>query len=198
MILNGDQLTSLERLMPDADYKVINGEEVVWNDSRAMPSIDALNAEIANIEIDSEKDNLYSKLQYLCDEKTQEAQNYITGKLVTPEQYKRYKDKYMMAKKYLEDGVSFKEALQLEADFQGITVDDLAKLIVKLGDEYYNQLSIFSARIEAFRIKVGKLIEAQNFDKVRKVLAEAEKLGASATDNEVKALFDNSTSSTTA
>jgi len=128
-------------------------------------------------------------LQSLCDSKSQDAENYIAGKKVTDKQLSRYKEKFKMATDYKLDG-SYEETLSLEAEFQGVSVEDLADLIVSKGTEYEQDLLKFNAKIEAFRIKLSKLITDGEIDRANEILVKAELLGADTTDDDIKELFE--------
>ena len=135
------------------------------------------------------KNELKNRLNTLCDEKSQEAIYYVAGSKVSQSQLDRYYDKYKVSLAYLKDG-SKKEKLQLEADLQGISVDDLAKLVVKLHDEYVDKIETLNNRIESFRIAVKKIIEAGEIDKAIRLIDKAQKFNANTSDEDVKELFN--------
>jgi len=139
--------------------------------------------------IESKRNNLSRELMALCDIKSQGAKTYINGKKVTAEQLQRYTEKYKMAVAYKTDG-SYEEQLQLEADLGDITVQDLADLIVQLGDAYRESMNTFNSRIEAFRVKVGKLIAGEELDKAQEVLEIAKNFDTNTSDDDIKALFN--------
>jgi len=118
------------------------------------------------------KEKLFKELAKLCDYKSEQAKYFINGNFITPEQEQRYREKYEMAKAYLADG-SYKDTLQLEADLTGKTVDDLANLIVKLGDQYKTKLAFYYSLIEAFRVKTEEYIRNEQFSLVERAIAEA-------------------------
>ena len=128
-------------------------------------------------------------LDWLCDTKTQEAKNYINGSPVSNEQLDRYHTKYIISNAYKADG-SYKDQLQLEADLKGITVDELADLVIKMGNAYKEGMTIFNSRIEAFRVKTKSLIDADNIEKVRVIISHAKDLATTSTDDDIKKLFD--------
>jgi len=128
-------------------------------------------------------------LDWLCDTKTQEAKNYINGSPVSSEQLDRYHTKYIISNAYKADG-SYKEQLQLEADLKGMTVDELADLVIKTGNMYKEGMTIFNSRIEAFRVKTKSLIENDNIEKVREIIGKAKSLATSSRDEDIKKLFD--------
>ena len=129
------------------------------------------------------------RLNHACDKKTRQAKNYIAGKEVTSEQAQRYEEKYQIAKEYRATG-TYADRLKLEADLQGLTIDELAELIVNMGDSYKEKLISFNARIEAFRIKASKLIAAGEMERVNSILEQAKVLGPDTTDEQIKALFN--------
>ncbi len=134
------------------------------------------------------KENTVSKLNSLCDSKSKQAKNYIAGREVTDEQVKRYEEKYQIAKEYQGSGL-YADKLQLEADLQGLSVDALANLIIQKGNTWHEAILAFNSRIEAFRIKVSKLIEAGEVDKANNIIEQARAFGADTNDEEIKALF---------
>ena len=135
------------------------------------------------------KNELKNRLNTLCDVKSQEAIYYVSGSKVSQSQLDRYYDKYKVSLAYLKDG-SKKEKLQLEADLQGISVDDLAKLVVKLHDEYVDKIETLNNRIESFRIAVKKIIEAGEIDKAIRLIDKAQKFNANTSDEDIKELFN--------
>ena len=147
-----------------------------------------IQAKIKEIEAQEKVSNAYKSLQELCDTKSKQAKNYIAGKEVTDEQVRRYEEKYQIAKEYKASG-AYADRLKLEADLQGLTVDELADLIIQKGDAWNEALIAFNARIEAFRIAVSKIIDAGDIDRANSIIEKAKELGADATDEDVKALF---------
>ena len=158
-----------------------------FQDERSI-DINALEAKLAELEAKAATDNAYNLLQTLCDTKSQEAKNYINGAKVTSEQLARYEEKYEIAKAFKADG-SHLEQLQLEADLVGLTVTELADLIIARGDAYKQALVTFNARIEAFRVKVRSLIADGQLDSVNLILETAKDFDITTTDDEIKALF---------
>ena len=158
-----------------------------FQDERSF-DISALEAKLEELETKAAIDNAFNLLQNLCDTKSQEAKNYINGTKVTPEQLVRYKEKYEIAKAFKKDG-SFSEQLQLEAELTGLTVGELADLIVSKGDTYKQILTSFNVRIEAFRVKVKSLIAEGQLDKVNQILETAKNFDVTITDDEIKELF---------
>jgi hypothetical protein len=135
------------------------------------------------------KEESLSKLQTLCDKKSVEAKTYINGGYVSAEQLARYEEKLKMAQAFLTDG-SYESVLALEAEIQGVSVEDLAKAIVAKGAAYENALLSFNAKIEAFRVSVNKIIEQKQFETANAIIEKAYALGAGATDADIKALFE--------
>ena len=137
---------------------------------------------------DEKKSEAIRNLGSLCDKKSVEAKSYINGSYVSVEQLARYEEKYQSALSYKADGSS-EEILKLEAELQGLSVADFADVVIRKGEAYKLALATFNAKIEAFRIKVNKLIEAKEFEKVSNIFEKAEHLDADATDDDVKSLF---------
>ena len=137
---------------------------------------------------EEKKQDYLNRLIELCDRKTQEIKDYLNGQKVTEGLLERYQAKEEMARAYLKDG-SYKDELQVEADLKGVSVDDLAKLIVDLADKFRNKLDYFYSLIEAFRVKTKSLILNYQFSDVDKIMNEASGLDATATADDIKNLF---------
>ena len=131
---------------------------------------------------------VYSLLQYTCDTKSIEAKTYINGAKVTVEQLARYEEKYQIATEYKANG-NYADTLKLEADLRGLTVDELADLIIVKGQAYKQAFIGFNAKIEAFRVQVSKLISDGNLIKANEVITKAKELAAGTTDEDIKNLF---------
>ena len=127
-------------------------------------------------------------LQSLCDTKSVEAKAYINGAKVTTEQLVRYEEKYQIATEYKANG-NYADTLKLEADLQGLTVDELADLIIAKGQAYKQALISFNAKIEAFRVQVSKLIAGGQIDKANEIVLKAKDFGVDTTDENIKGLF---------
>jgi hypothetical protein len=146
--------------------------------------------ELNKVEEENKINTTYKNLQTLCDTKSKEAKKYIVGREVTDEQLARYEEKYQIAKEYKTSG-KYKDRLSLEAKLQGLTVDDLADLIIKKGDEYKEALITFNSRIEAFRVKVTNIIEQGDLDKANEIIEKAYNLDANSSDDDVAKLFES-------
>ena len=161
-----------------------NDTDIIWLDDRSMPTDKDILSKMNEIDVLLIKDSL----NILCDTKSVEAKAYINGAKVTAEQLARYEEKYQIALEYKSNG-NYATTLQLEADLQGLTVDELADLIIAKGQAYKQALISFNAKIEAFRVQVSKLIADGNLVKANKVITKAKELGAGATDEDIKGLF---------
>ena len=166
-----------------------NGVKIKWDTEKEIPTQEQIEAKIKELEAQEKVSNAYKQLQELCDTKSKQAKNFIAGKEVTDEQVRRYEEKYQIAKEYKATG-AYADRLKLEADLQGLTVDELADLITQKGDAWNEAIITFNARIEAFRVKVADLIESGEIDKANEIIEKAKDLGADATDEDVKALFE--------
>lgn len=162
---------------------------VITTDGSKLPTEDRIEAKMRELEVRQKVQKTYQSLQNLCDTKSKQAKNYIAGKEVTDGQMQRYEEKYQIAKEYRATG-TYADRLKLEADLQGLTIDELAELIVNMGDAYKEKLISFNARIEAFRIKASKLIAAGEMERVNSILEQAKVLGPDTTDEQIKALFN--------
>jgi hypothetical protein len=147
-------------------------------------------SELNKLEKENKINTTYKNLQNLCDTKSKEAKRYIVGREVTEEQLARYEEKYQIAKEYKISG-KYKDRLSLEAKLQNLTVDDLADLIIKKGNEYKEALITFNSRIEAFRVKVSNIIEQGDLDKANKIIEEAYNLDVNSSDDDVAKLFES-------
>jgi len=78
------KVQAILRIMPDADFDVNNGEEVIWRDDRDIPSDADIDAMINVIEIEDDlalkkksiSDHIYSK--YTRDKQTEDS-TYVTS-----------------------------------------------------------------------------------------------------------------------
>ncbi len=138
---------------------------------------------------DEKKSEAIRNLGSLCDKKSVEAKSYINGSYVSVEQLARYEEKYQASLSYKKDGSS-ESILSLEAELQGMSISDFADVVIAKGEAYKLALSSFNAKIEAFRIQVNKLIDVEEFEKVSDILEKAKALGADATDDDIKSLFE--------
>jgi len=148
-----------------------------------------LKAKVAELQAQAKVDDTYQALQTLCDAKSVQAKAFINGKKVTAEQLARYEEKYQITTEYKANG-NYADTLKLEADLQGLSVDELADLIIAKGQGYKQALISFNAKIEAFRVRVSKLISDGELDKANDIITKANDLGADTTDDDVKALFE--------
>ena len=166
-------------------YNKDGSYQVVWKDKKLKePTKEQIDGFVKQAKVD----NALADLQSLCDTKSVEAKAYINGAKVTAEQLARYEEKYQIATEYKANG-NYADTLKLEADLQGLSVDELADLIIAKGQAYKQALISFNAKIEAFRVKVSKLISDGNIDKANEVITKAKELGAGATDEDIKGLF---------
>ena len=177
------------------ELPVYSGEEVdevfyeLDNDGKIIIDTDRTSKRAEQYK-EEKKQKYLDKLWKLCDKKTQEVKNYLNGEKVTEGLIERYQAKEQMARAYLKDG-SYKDELQVEADLKGVSVDDLAKLIVSLADKFKSKLDYFYSLIEAFRVKTKSLIINCQFDDVDKIMIEASGMGANSTPNDIKNIFAN-------
>lgn len=177
---------AIHNIYPEMAY-VISENVVTWSDSNI--DMDLINAEIEKLEVELPKKAAVVVLNELCDTKTAEAKLYISGMDISTEQLERYKEKYKMSLAYKEDG-SYESNLTLEANVTGMTVDELADLIITKGVAYDEAMMTFNSRIEAFRVAVSNLIENNELEKVYSILESARAFDANTTDEDVAALFE--------
>jgi len=138
------------------------------------------------------KQTRLQKLLNLADRKTQEVKNTLAGFAVTPEQAERYKIKYKKAIEAIEkNDYSYFKA---EADLQGITPEDLAKLVKQNGDKWNTEIDNQVALIEAYRVKAKSIIlsldRVEQFRVVDKYLEEAKNI-ASITIDGLESIFED-------
>jgi len=142
--------------------------------------------------LDEQKSSLYDAIQSLADTKTKELKNYIAGKRVTPEQVDRYEQKYQLALKCKEAGDY--TPLNLEAELQGITGEELADLIITKHDEWVAKLQKYTALIEAYRVKAQTIVESletiEDVEKAKGLLERAKEFGIDTTEEQIKELFE--------
>ncbi len=128
------------------------------------------------------------KLNRVCDKKTKEAKNLIAGKIVTDEQLQRYRDKYLMAKRYKEEG-SYEDELKLEASFRKMKVEELADAIISAGDNWEKRMLSYSAKIEGIKTGVNLYIKNEEFNKANEIINEVDNIKIDTSIKEIKALF---------
>ena len=192
--INKNKTLQLIKVTPQ-ELPVYSGEEVdevfyaLDNDGKIIVDADRTSKRVEQYK-EERKQQYLDRLIDLCDKKTQEVKDYINGQKVTEGLIERYQAKEQMAKAYLADG-SFKDELQIESDLKGISVDDLAKLIVDLANKFRSKLNYFYSIIEAFRVKTKQLILNYQFDDVDKIMMEASGMGANATPDDIKNIFAN-------
>jgi hypothetical protein len=133
----------------------------------------------------------------MADRKTAAAKAYLAGKTyVSPEQQDRYARKYDVAKAYLgTKDDQLKALLTPEADGAGMSVDDLAALIVQMGDQWRQAVQAYAVMIDGARVALNRLIDAGKLEGVRTALDELGALGADATPDEIKAIIDKAAKS---
>ena len=178
---------AIRNLVPNARFR-IDDNRVTWYDDRPQPTQAEVDAKVAELEAQAKVEDAQKALQTLCDTKSIQAKTFIAGKDVTVEQLARYEEKYQVATEYKASG-NYADVLKLEADLQGITVDELADLIIGSGNAYKQALIEFNARIEAFRVAVSKIIDAGDIDRANTIIENAKTLGEDATDADVAGLF---------
>lgn len=138
------------------------------------------------------KEDAYNKLQTLCDTKSQEAKNFINGAKVTAGQLARYKEKYEIAKdckSSIDKLEPHSDIFKLEADLVGITEIALIDLIISKGNAYRHSLSLFNAKIEAFRVRTKKIIASGQVDTANGIIEAAKSFDINTTDADIRALF---------
>jgi hypothetical protein len=167
-------------------FREVNGVIVFKKDCEITQT--EITKKAQELESQAKTTDTQKALQTLCDTKSVQAKTFIAGKVVTVEQLARYDEKYQIATEYKANG-NYTYTLKLEADLQGLTVDELSDLILIKGNDYKQALITFNARIEAFRVAVSKLISDGDLDKANEVITKAKELGASATDEDIKGLF---------
>jgi len=155
----------------------------VWDKTQAE-----IDAQVAELEAQAKITDAKKALQSLCDKKSIQAKTFIAGKDVTTEQLARYEEKYQVATEYKTNG-NYANVLQLEADLQGITVNELADLIIVRGNVYKQALIEFNARIEAFRVAVYTIINAGDIDRANTIINGAKDFDNTTTDDDVAELF---------
>ena len=149
-------------------------------------------AKAAELEVQEKTDSAYKRLQELCDAKSQEAKDFINGARVTVEQLARYEEKYEIAKdckSSIDKLEPYSDIFKLEADLAGITEIALIDLIISKGNAYRHSLSLFNAKIEAFRVKTKSLIASGQVDKASRIIETARGFDITTTDADVRGVF---------
>ena len=135
--------------------------------------------------------NLIRDAQSIADKKTAAAKAYLAGKpYVSDNQQERYEQKYYIAKDYIANQADdLASLLQPEADAVGMSVADLAALIVQMGDQWRQAVAAYAVMIDGGRVAVGKLVEAGRLDRAQWLLDRLSQLGADATPTDLSALI---------
>jgi len=140
-------------------------------------------------DVAEEKLALFTELQNVCDFKTQEVLNFLAGQNVTTLQIDRYSQKAAMAKAYKADNVSYKDELSTEATLVGLSVDDLASLIIQLSDASNTKTRASNSLIEAFRVKTKYYIVNNDFLDARKAIYAFKALPDTFTADDITNIF---------
>jgi len=127
----------------------------------------------------------------VADKKTEDAKAYLAGKAyVSPAQQERYDRKYKIAKAYQANPTDDLSALlQPEADVVGVSVADLAAMIVQMGDQWRQAVAAYSVMIDGGRVAVNKLVDAGKLEQAQWLLDQLSTLGADATPADLSALI---------
>ena len=140
-----------DKLVKGSGYKIPTG--FIEYDITNKPD------EFLQFDIEDNKTKLKSNLSSYCKNKLQDIKNYLAERKVDKEDEDRYNYKYQLAIKVKNGDEEAKSKLQLEADIQSITVDELVDLIITKHDEWVATIETYSQRIEAFRIAFNKQID---------------------------------------
>jgi len=153
--------------------------------------VDEIKKEIATREHDRTAAAIVRRASRVADKKTEAAKAYLAGKAyVSPAQQERYERKYEIAKAYQSNPTDELAALlKPEADTVGISVDDLAALIVQMGDQWRQAVAAYSVMIDGGRVAVGKLVDAGKLEQAQWLLDKLSALGADATPADLSALI---------
>jgi len=120
------------------------------------------------------KNKLIIEVENFADLKTKQAEAYITQKIkVSENQRKRYESKYALAKRYKDNPTDVDKELLLQIGKQVDLddADDVADLLIKLHNEWLEELHKFNLLIDYTRIEFTKNI-TNNFTLENKELFE--------------------------
>jgi len=120
------------------------------------------------------KGKFINKAESFADLKTSQAEGYVANKTkITENQRKRYESKYILATRYKDNPTDEDKELLLQIGKQvGLdSVDDVVALLIKLHDEWLEELHKFNLLIDYARIEFTKDV-TNNFTLENKELFE--------------------------
>ena len=119
------------------------------------------NTDYAEIEkqFNTEKTKLITQIENFADLKTSQAEGYVARKTrISENQRKRYESKYALAKRYKDNPTDEDKELLLQIGKQVDldNADDVADLLIKLHNEWLEELHKFNLLIDYARIEITK------------------------------------------
>ena len=134
---------------------------------------------------------LLTRFDNICNQKVEDTFTAITKNPYSELLIKRYQIKYSTAQRFIATGdTADSDALSLEAGFQGLSVTDFAKLIIKYGDALSSALDTLNIKIDAVRVKMKKvLLVNKDLVTAKTALIKFEALPYTATNADVAAIF---------
>ena len=136
------------------------------------------------------KESILNKIQEVADLSYNKAKAYLAGKHnLTLDQVERYKTKYQLALKAQGGDNDALSKFDLEAELVGLTTTELVNLIVDLGNNWEQELTNYTTKIEALRVATKKILEADPKRAVH-IISVGATFPATVTDAEIKGLFN--------
>ncbi len=135
------------------------------------------------------EENARQAIKDLADAMSIKAKNYIAGFNLTQDQLDRYEDKYQAVLAYNESG-AYEAELTMEAELDGLTLEEFCGLILNLNTAYRTAMRTFNLRIEIGRRTLNKLLETREFDKVYGLVGELHNFGATSTIEDLKTTIE--------
>ncbi len=165
-------------------HKEENAEKME-GDSNTHTTYTAQTIEVKQKDIELVKAFFIEKISTLAKEKTEGAYKLLAGKDVDNTQLERYRKKLEWAKEN-------KDALlSAEAQLAGVSVEQLKKKIITIGEAWNNTLDRFLAQIETVRVLLNALVEKEEFNKVWQVLEVAKDFGAGTTFEDIQKVLND-------
>jgi len=166
----------------------INDYKIVKNEDGTQSLVPMTEEDKIKEENENRKRGIYKEIQEIISEKMNEAKILLAQKYDVPEdQIKRYEAKYEMAKVSKESGDY--SVFEFEAKIQGVTPEELAESIIKLGNSWYKTLNTIYTKLDGLRIKLENYLDSKTDEEFKVIFEGVKNLNpVTMTDNELEAI----------
>jgi len=192
MIMVNGQVIEYDFNIISLALKEINGSDASvdeYHNLRTELDYDTIVNKCEEISKRVKKDKYNKELKDICSNLTINSKNYISGIFVDQEQLNRYFDKRDMAQAYLDNG-EYEELLLPEAKDNNLTIEEFAKLIIKLNKEYVEKQREYTSYIELFRTRVKRLINDELYTVVDNILNRCKNIKMFKTIDDVNSVIN--------